>query len=1074
MAEKPNNTHSKRAYRIRRGFILLAVFACLTLLAVQPFMAGRFPQSADGELHLYRAIAFDHSFRNDSLWPRYASGMAYGYGAPMFNYYATVAMYPQQAFHMLGASFQDAFLLSMIFYALIGTAGAYLLGKAWAGTIAGIATATAYTYAPYMLFDSIWRANVPEFAALALLPWVLWAFYELAFRGRRRDMLLAVILYTLFIFPHNVTTLYGTALLLVYCAFLWWINPVRRRVLVQLGLALALGLALTAFFWLPALAETETIKIDTITESLPFIDVVSNLLKPADVIAPPQTADPTQMQQPVSIALGWVQITLGFVALVLVFRTDNWKLRGLILLAVVLILGMLYMTVEASAWVWEIVPLMRYSQFPWRWLGPASLLLALITGVGVSLVAHRIVSRVGQIAWVTLTLAAMMLYAMPWIYTFYLPNPQAESIVDFHDFERETGNITTSSYGEYLPRWNQAPLDPDRLQGRFAEGEIISRLEAPPGVTIIEADWRGTEARLRLEVVEDTTLVFDWLYVPSWWATLDGEALNVNPTSPHGFVSVAVPAGEYVLETGLGLTAIQSTATTVSLVALVVFTGIGIFWRRLAPDSLTDPTGHTGGGHTSGVPLQWGTMHHARRNSVLITAAVVGVVMFAGKALLIDNAQTLIKRERFTDGIAAGVQIPVEANFDNRFSLLGMDLPDSIPLGSTAQVNLYWRIDVDGVDEDYSSVIHLRDEAGNIVLETGSFQPGELATSNWLYDYYIQERINLKIPSNTPPGTYTLDVGLYLPETLQRLNVINAAGNPEDVKVTLGSVRITLPDSLPRTTELEFYIPVTDELVLLGTNGGNSLPIEATVGEEIKVYWPWYARTQLTQNYRARLAWLDEDGNVVASTPDIPLIVGSPATEWQPGYEWVGRHRLYIPGSLETGEYAVVVQLIGEDGDVVGETIPLPFWEPGADGLTMPSELMRINTPIRAFSAPEMQFEANMTWENGIALLGYDFAPDEGLQFTLYWQTQEELNTSLRNFLHVIDAEGHIVAVHDGVPVEWSRPTTGWAIGEVITETITLMPGAGEYIFRVGWYDPLTDERVLLPDGGDFWVLGDY
>ncbi len=85
--------------------------------------------------------------------------MAYGYGAPLFNYYAPAAMYLPLGLHRLGMSVGAAYLAGVVFYALLGATGAYLLGAGWSRrllpdlppAIAGIATAVAYTYAPYML-----------------------------------------------------------------------------------------------------------------------------------------------------------------------------------------------------------------------------------------------------------------------------------------------------------------------------------------------------------------------------------------------------------------------------------------------------------------------------------------------------------------------------------------------------------------------------------------------------------------------------------------------------------------------------------------------------------------------------------------------------------------------------------------------------------------------------------------------------------------------------------------------------------------------------------------------------------
>jgi uncharacterized membrane protein len=119
--------------RAGRAVRWLLVLLCLGLAAAHPFMSGRWLLTADGTLHLYRLVAFDHALRGGDLWPRYAAGMAFGYGAPFFNYYSPLSLYPLEALHWLGLSFQQAWLAGMILYTFVGAAGACLLGARWPG-----------------------------------------------------------------------------------------------------------------------------------------------------------------------------------------------------------------------------------------------------------------------------------------------------------------------------------------------------------------------------------------------------------------------------------------------------------------------------------------------------------------------------------------------------------------------------------------------------------------------------------------------------------------------------------------------------------------------------------------------------------------------------------------------------------------------------------------------------------------------------------------------------------------------------------------------------------------------------
>jgi len=92
------------------------------------------------------------------------------------------------------------------------------------------------------------------------------------------------------------------------------------------------------------------------------------------------------------------------------------------------------------------------------------------------------------------------------------------------------------------------------------------------------------------------------------------------------------------------------------------------------------------------------------------------------------------------------------------------------------------------------------------------------------------------------------------------------------------------------------------------------------------------------------------------------------------------------------------------------------------------------------------------------------------LTVTLVWRAEAETHTSYHVFLHLIGPGGALVAQSDGVPADWSRPTTGWLPGEYVTDTRVLtLPAdapAGDYALSAGLYVP-GGERLVIPDGTD-------
>jgi hypothetical protein len=74
----------------------------------------------------------------------------------------------------------------------------------------------------------------------------------------------------------------------------------------------------------------------------------------------------------------------------------------------------------------------------------------------------------------------------------------------------------------------------------------------------------------------------------------------------------------------------------------------------------------------------------------------------------------------------------------------------------------------------------------------------------------------------------------------------------------------------------------------------------------------------------------------------------------------------------------------------------------------------------------------------------------------------------------LLDAEGKLVAQHDGPPNAGQSPTSGWLKGDrVLDEHQIPLPAdlpAGEYRLIVGLYDA-AGERLRLPDGENHVLL---
>ncbi|GAB4421343.1 MAG: hypothetical protein Fur0044_18760 [Anaerolineae bacterium] len=112
---------------------------------------------------------------------------------------------------------------------------------------------------------------------------------------------------------------------------------------------------------------------------------------------------------------------------------------------------------------------------------------------------------------------------------------------------------------------------------------------------------------------------------------------------------------------------------------------------------------------------------------------------------------------------------PLAADFDGQILFHGYTLPGEASPGERVPLTLVWQAQTAPV-EDYAIFVQLRDATNN-TLASADHQPyqGLLPTSSWPAGAVIQEVVWLSLPADLPPGSYNLYVGLYRPDTLERL-----------------------------------------------------------------------------------------------------------------------------------------------------------------------------------------------------------------------------------------------------------------------------------------------------------------
>ena len=558
------------------GVLLIAVLAAWPELSQPGLLNTR--GGGDSPFLLQRLHQLETAVLDGHFPVRWMPDANYGYGYPFYNFYAPLSIYITFLFRLLGFSFVRAIHLSHLLGYLVAGWGMFTLARRWfANSWAGLLAAAAYTFAPFHLVNVYVRGDsLAEFWAMAFYPLVIVAADGL-FSGGRRHIALFALAYAALILSHNISALIFSPFLLLYLLLKTFLPQRTQRAerkeqspisnLPSLISGLLLAFALAAWFFIPALAEQSLAQLETVTSgyfhySNHFLGTADFPLVQSSFFVDYGVVDREAFQ----MGLGQTAVLIaGLFSLLWLWGKQRSAVATPALYILLTLLVSTFMLTPLSALLWEHLPLLAFTQFPWRFLSVQALGGALV--VGALAVALPKPQR-----WVPPLIALLLVGSLGQLRPDYLllsdTDVTAESLAQYEWF---TGNIGTTISFEYLPpivqprpftsRWlNQG----NRWQVTPISGELLSAsLE----------NQRTIRQRWTVQTAVPSTLIFPTMHWPGWQAAVDGEVVTIRPSVGSGFIELDVPAGEHDIELRLRHTPVRLVAELVSLAAILLTLG---------------------------------------------------------------------------------------------------------------------------------------------------------------------------------------------------------------------------------------------------------------------------------------------------------------------------------------------------------------------------------------------------------------------------------------------------------------------------------------------------------------------
>jgi hypothetical protein len=382
-----------------RGAVTVLGCVAVGVAAAQDLLRPGIAQGHDLHVHSWAVYTLWSAVLDGDLWPRWNPYV--GLGMPLLQLYSPLGYVACWPFQSLGLGPVGA-MKGVALLAHVASAGSAWTATRWlGGSRAGAALATAaFALAPYHLLDLNVRLAWGELVALPLLPLLFAAVVRVAERplgrsdGNTRAIAALAGLLGLLLLSHVLSVVLVAPVLLVLAMPALFGRPGAPAVGALL-LAGGAAMALTAWFWLPFLAEQGATSLSAVagdTPSAGAADGFEALQRVAWSGYGVRRAIGGDGVQGMPLYFGAVLAVLSVAALVLPGPRPGRVFAGI---AIVLVL----LGVHPFAAIIDHIPGWSRMQFAFRLWGPASAAAALGLGLTVPARPLLLALALGALAW---------------------------------------------------------------------------------------------------------------------------------------------------------------------------------------------------------------------------------------------------------------------------------------------------------------------------------------------------------------------------------------------------------------------------------------------------------------------------------------------------------------------------------------------------------------------------------------------------------------------------------------------------------------------------------------------------
>ena len=309
---------------------------------------------------------------------------------------------------------------------------------------------------------------------------------------------------------------------------------------------------MSCFFILPAFLEKGLVQTESL---LRFeLDFRANYLRIYQLFFDRVWGYGTSIPGPeggMNFQIGWPHWLLGLTSLVFIFNKKVTKKMKVLILGIIgAFLFSIFMTHNKSTFIWVNISLLKYFQFPWRFLSLSIFAASLLGGFIVSNFRSR---------WQLYLSVVVVLLSVLLNWQYFKPKEfysikDSELLSDASWDEQRKGALL-----DYLPKTaleprEEAPVEPLIVSGNAKTESFVNN---------------SNKWKLDIEVTESSVIEVPVFYFPNWRVYVDGNKYPFTYDNILGRISFTLEPGRYSIDGKFENTPVRTLGNTLSLISII-------------------------------------------------------------------------------------------------------------------------------------------------------------------------------------------------------------------------------------------------------------------------------------------------------------------------------------------------------------------------------------------------------------------------------------------------------------------------------------------------------------------------